>query len=78
MAIQLQRVLDAQGFALLYCYSPAWKEKYCAIDTTKARGLEAVLAKLQAGLSKPKGKENTQEVAKSLPANPEPRLPADD
>lgn len=60
VTIKLQRVLDAQGHVLLYCHSPAREEKDRAIDTAKASGLEAALAKLQASLSKPRG---TQDVA---------------
>jgi hypothetical protein len=60
VTIQLQRVLDAQGHVLLYCHSPAREEKDRAIDSAKASGLEAALAKLQAGLAKPRG---TQDVA---------------
>jgi transposase len=58
--IKLQRVQGAQGEVLLYCHSPAREEKDRAIDTAKASGLEAALAKLQASLSKPRG---TQDVA---------------
>ena len=36
---------------LLYCHSPAREEKARAIDTAKASGFEAALAKLQASLS---------------------------
>ena len=56
--IKLQRVqLDGdKGEVLLYCHSPAREEKDRAIDTAKASGLEAALAKLQASLTKPKGK----------------------
>lgn len=59
VTIKLQRVLDAQGHVLLYCHSPAREEKDRAIDTAKASGLEAALAKLQASLAKPKGKTGT-------------------
>ena len=52
----LQRVLDAQGNVLLYCHSPARQERDRAIDSGLGSGLEAALAKLQASLSKPKGK----------------------
>ena len=55
VTIKLQRVLDAQGHVLLYCHSPAREEKDRAIDTAKASGLEAALARLQASLGKPKG-----------------------
>jgi transposase len=58
--IKLQRVQGAQGEVLLYCHSPAREEKDRAIDTAKASGLEAALAKLQASLSKARG---TQDVA---------------
>ena len=53
--IKLQRVLDEQGHVLLYCHSPAREQKDRAIDAAKAAGFEAVLLKLQAGLSKPRG-----------------------
>ena len=61
--IRMQRVLDAQGHALLYCHSPAREQKDRAIDSAKAAGFEAVLGKLQAGLSKPRG---TRDVAKIM------------
>ena len=67
VTIKLQRVdgLDPEGKAevRLYCHSPAREEKDRAIDTAKASGLEAALTKLQAGLTKPKGKAGTQDVA---------------
>ena len=58
--IKIQRVIDAQGHALLYCHSPALEQKDRAIDAAKTAGFEAVLLKLQAGLSKPRG---TNDVA---------------
>ncbi len=61
--IKIQRVLDEQGHALLYCHSPAREQKDRAIDSTKAAGFEALLLKLQAGLSKPRG---TTDVAKIM------------
>ena len=61
--ISIQRVLDEQGHALLYCHSPAREQKDRAIDSAKASGFEAVLLKLQAGLSKPRG---TTDVAKIM------------
>ena len=54
VTIKIQRVLDEQGHALLYCHSPAREHKDRAIDAAKSAGFEAVLAKLQAGLSKPR------------------------
>ena len=65
VTIKLQRVQAEgdKGEVLLYCHSPAREEKDRAIDTAKASGLEAALAKLQAGLSKPKGKTGTHDVA---------------
>ncbi|HYN60372.1 MAG TPA: transposase [Rubrivivax sp.] len=64
VTIKLQRVhsADDQGEVLLYCHSPAREEKDRAIDTAKASGLEAALVKLQASLTKPKGKTSTQDV----------------
>jgi len=53
--IKIQRMLDEQGHALLYCHSPAREQKERAIDAAKTAGFEAVLLKLQAGLSKPRG-----------------------
>jgi len=61
--IKIQRVLDAQGHALLYCHSPAREQKDRAIDDTKAAGFEAVLAKLQTSSSAPRG---TKDVAKIM------------
>ena len=55
VTIKIQRVLDEQGHALLYCHSPAREQKDRAIDAAKAAGFEAVLLKLQVGLSKPRG-----------------------
>ncbi len=63
VTIKIQRVLDEQGHALLYCHSPAREQKDRAIDAAKSAGFEAVLAKLQAGLSKPRG---TTDVAKIM------------
>ena len=63
--IKLQRVpsVGDKGEVLLYCHSPAREEKDRAIDTAKASGLEAALAKLQASLTKPKGKTGSHDVA---------------
>jgi transposase len=61
--IKIQRVLDEQGHALLYCHSPAREQKDRAIDAAKTAGFEAVLLKLQAGLSKPRG---TKDLAKLM------------
>ena len=55
VTIKIQRVIDEQGHALLYCHSPAREQKDRAIDAAKAAGFEAVLLKLVAGLSKPRG-----------------------
>ena len=63
VTIKIQRVIDEQGHALLYCHSPAREQKDRAIDAAKAAGFEAVLVKLQAGLSKPRG---TKDVAKIM------------
>ena len=65
VTIKLQRVqVDGdKGEVLLYCHSPAREEKDRAIDTAKASGLEDALVKLQASLSKPKGKTSTHDVA---------------
>ncbi len=63
VTIKLQRVLDEQGHALLYCHSPAREQKDRAIDHTKAAGFEAVLQKLVAGLGKPRA---TRDVAKIM------------
>ena len=66
VTIKLQRVLDAQGHVLLYCHSPAREEKDRAIDTAKASGLEAALAKLQASLTKPRGTHDVATVMQRL------------
>ena len=63
LTIKIQRVLDEQGHALLYCHSPAREQKDRAIDAAKTAGFEAVLLKLQAGLSKPRG---TRDLAKIM------------
>ena len=63
VTIKIQRVIDAQGHALLYCHSPAREQKDRAIDAAKAAGFEAVLLKLQAGLSQPRG---TRDLAKIM------------
>jgi len=63
VTIKIQRVLDEQGHALLYCHSPAREQKDRAIDAAKAAGFEAVLLKLVAGLGKPRG---TKDVAKIM------------
>jgi len=63
VTIKIHRVLDAQGHALLYCHSPAREQKDRAIDAAKMAGFEAVLLKLVAGLSKPRG---TRDVAKIM------------
>ena len=65
VTIKLQRVTSQsdKGEVLLYCHSPAREEKDRAIDTAKATGLEAALGKLQASLTKPKGKASPQDVA---------------
>ena len=63
VTVRLQRVIDAQGHVLLYCHSPAREQKDRAIDTAKASGLEAALARLQASLSKPKSRKGSQDAA---------------
>ena len=59
-------MLDAQGHALLTCHSPAREQKDRAIDDTKAAGFEAALAKLQEGLSKPRGTKDAAKVMELL------------
>ena len=66
VGIKIHRVLDAQGHALLYCHSPAREQKDRAIDNTKAAGFEAVLAKLQEGLSKPRGAKDVDKIMERL------------
>ena len=66
VTIGIQRVLDAQGHALLYCHSPAREQKDRAIDSAKAAGFEAVLLKLQAGLSKPRGTKDAARIMERL------------
>jgi transposase len=64
--IKIQRVLDEQGHALLYCHSPAREQKDRAIDAAKTAGFEAVLLKLQAGLSKPRGTKDLAKIMERL------------
>jgi len=64
--IKIHRVLDEQGHALLYCHSPAREQKDRAIDDSKAAGFEAVLAKLQEGLSKPRGTKDLAKIMERL------------
>lgn len=65
--IQVQRVQDeVSGETLLYCYSPARAEKDRAIDTTKAERFEAALAKLVAGLAKPRGTKDTAKIQQRI------------
>ncbi|MDP1901899.1 MAG: hypothetical protein Q8K96_15805 [Rubrivivax sp.] len=59
-------MLDEQGHALLYFHSPAHEQKDRVIDDTKAAGFEAVLSKLQAGLSKPRGAKDVATVMQRL------------
>ena len=66
VTIKIQRVLDEQGNALLYCHSPAREQKDRAIDATKAAGFEAVCSKLQAGLSKPRGTKDVARIMERL------------
>ncbi|MGH8760364.1 MAG: IS1634 family transposase [Burkholderiales bacterium] len=66
VTIKIQRVIDAQGHALLYCHSPAREQKDRAIDAAKANGFEAVLEKLQAGLSKPRGTQDASKIMERL------------
>lgn len=69
VTIKLQRVPNPKdpGEVLLYCHSPAREEKDRAIDTAKASGLEAALAKLQAGLVKSQGQVNGKANGKANP-----------
>ena len=66
VTIKLQRVQDTQGEVLLYCHSPAREEKDRAIDTAKASGLEAALAKLQASLTTTRGAKDVATVMQRL------------
>jgi len=66
VTIKIQRVIDEQGHALLYCHSPAREQKDRAIDDTKAAGFEAVLLKLQAGLTKPRGAKDVATIMQRL------------
>ena len=66
VTIKIQRVIDEQGHALLYCHSPAREHKDRAIDDTKAAGFEAVLLKLQAGLTKPRGTKDVATIMERL------------
>jgi len=64
--IKIQRKLDAQGHALLYCHSPAREQKDRAINDTKAAGFEAVLSKLQDSLNKPRGTKDAAKIMERL------------
>ena len=64
VTIKTQRVLDEQGHARLYCHSPAREPR--AIDAAKTAGFEAVLLKLQAGLSKPRGAKDVATIMQRL------------
>lgn len=64
--VKLQRVIDDQGNVLLYCHSPAREQKDRAIDAAKAAGFEAVLTKLQAGLSKPRGTKDLGKIMERI------------
>ena len=66
VTIKIQRVLDEQGHALLYCHSPAREQKDRAIDSAKAAGFEAVCSKLVAGLSKPRGTRDVGKIMERL------------
>ena len=66
VTIKIQRVIDEQGHALLYCHSPAREHKDRAIDDTKAAGFQAVLLKLQAGLTKPRGAKDVATIMQRL------------
>ena len=64
--VKLQRVIDDQGNVLLYCHSPAREQKDRAIDAAKAAGFEAVLTKLQARLSKPRGTKDLGKIMERI------------
>ena len=64
--VKLQRVIDDQGNVLLYCHSPAREQKDRAIDAAKAARFEAVLTKLQAGLSKPRGTKDLGKIMERI------------
>ena len=66
VTIKIQRVIDEQGHALLYCHSPAREHKDRAIDAAKTAGFEAVLVKLQAGLSKRRGAKDVATIMERL------------
>ena len=66
VTIKIQRVPGEQGHALLYCHSPAREQKDRAIDAAKTAGFEAVLVKLQAGLSKPRGTTGVAKIMQRL------------
>ena len=68
--IQVQRAQDeTSGEILLYCYSPARAEKDRAIDTTKAERFKAALAKLVAGLAKPRDTKNAAKIQQRVGPN---------
>ena len=66
VTIKLQRELDAQGHVLLYCHSSTREDQDRAIDSGLGSGLEAALAKLQAGLTKPRGARDVATIMQRL------------
>ena len=66
VTIKIERVLHEQGHALLYCHSPAREQKDRAIDAAKSARFEALLAKLQVGLSKPRGSTDVAKIMERL------------
>ncbi len=60
VTIKMNRVIDAQGQVLLYCYWPAREQKDRAIDDAKAAAFVAACEKIKAALSRPRG---TKKVA---------------
>ncbi len=65
--VQVQRVQEpGRNEVLLYCHSPARAEKDRAIDTKKADLFEAELAKLAAGLTKPRATKDPGKIRERI------------
>jgi hypothetical protein len=66
VTIKMNRVLDKQGQALLYCHSPAREQKDRAIDDAKAAAFVAACEKIKVGLSKPRGAKDVDTIMERL------------
>jgi len=65
--IKIQRVISEDGQEVrLYCYSPARAKKELAITNRFATRFEAELAKLAAGLTKPRGTKRVDKISERI------------